>query len=141
MVYSVNLLIMLPVYCCSLIPNRVISKYLLCQSILLLLTISSSFQLCSSKQSSSDVSPLQKIVSMAVKDIADVDEQNRSTESSRFLRFIFPLIGSSIPFETLVNYLYACASGETEAVQSIPENEYSKPSLSEFAYFTIDTLI
>ncbi|VDL49769.1 unnamed protein product [Hymenolepis diminuta] len=93
------------------------------------------FSLCSSKQGSSDVSPLQEIVSMAVKDIADVDEQNRSTDSSRFLRFIFPLIGSSIPFETLVNYLYACAGGETEAVQSIPENEYSKPSLNLLMVF------
>ncbi|VDN96418.1 unnamed protein product [Rodentolepis nana] len=93
------------------------------------------FSLCSSKESINGVSPLQEVVSMAVKDIADVDEQNGSTESFRVLRFIFPLIVNSIPFETLVNYLYVCACGKSESLQSIPENGLLKPSLNLLMVF------
>ncbi|KAM7539297.1 hypothetical protein Aperf_G00000052337 [Anoplocephala perfoliata] len=102
--------------------------------------IRSPFLLCSSsKDPGNGISPLQEVVSIALKDVTEVDEQREkraaasiattTTDPCRILRFIFPLIGISIPFDVLVNYLYVCAGGSSSE-PTIPEKTRLKPSLN-----------
>lgn len=53
---------------------------------------------------------------------------------SKLSRFILPLVIVTIPFNLLVNYLYACAGGSDGGGFEIPIERRLQPSLSKLFY-------
>ncbi|CUT99271.1 ubiquitin protein ligase [Echinococcus multilocularis] len=75
----------------------------------------------------------REFIAYAVADVADAARQQDArldrSAGSKIPRFIFPLIIVSIPFNLLVNYLYACASGSADSGFEIPIEGRLQPSL------------
>ncbi|KAL5964189.1 Ubiquitin-protein ligase E3C [Taenia solium] len=75
----------------------------------------------------------RQLIAVAVADVADAARQQDArldcSAGSKLSRFIFPLIIVTIPFDLLVNYLYACAGGSDGSVFEIPTERRLQPSL------------
>ncbi|VDK31670.1 unnamed protein product [Taenia asiatica] len=75
----------------------------------------------------------RQLIAVAVADVADAARQQDArldcSAGPKLSRFIFPLIIVTIPFDLLVNYLYACAGGSDGSVFEIPIERRLQPSL------------